>query len=1090
MSKKTDIQKNQRIQVFARCRPLNNIERRQGSPSVVEVIPDKKEILIKDRTSNREFFFDKVFPPDAKQIQVYKAVVGPLIQEVLNGYNCTVFAYGQTGTGKTYTMEGERSNASCSWEDDPGAGIIPRSLHQLFEELNKEENVEFSVRVSFLELYNEELFDLLSSTDFSRLRLYEDSNRKGSVIIQGLEEILVNNKDEVYTILEKGTARRQTAATMLNASSSRSHTVFSVTVHIKENTVEGEELLKTGKLNLVDLAGSENVGRSGAIDKRAREAGKICNINQSLLTLGRVITALIEKQPHIPYRESKLTRLLQDSLGGHTKTSIIATISPALCNFDETISTLDYATKAKSITIRPEVNQKMTKRALIREYTEEIERLRRDLAALRNKDGFFVDADNYSILLNSVTEKDNKMKELEESIEFLKEERKKIEEMFNSTKEDLEKTSEQLQETTQKFQETASELCNTKNALCYTQEVLSKTALDRDEKEFLINVQKKTEKKLSQQAHTLLEVAEETTNDVNQLHEKIDRKKHVEKMNESSCQNFRKMHQLQCANLDEIITEDKEKDMHFLQIVKGCLDEIRNGFQEGQNKFFSCLNDLSHEFNSSLQDFSASLNKETSNHRQRIAKMSQTIDSRKVEQNVNTETFLNEKLPLLFTQLAAVNSEMFSLFEDNHNKLCQKINEHKNTIEAQITKEREMLCEMSNSLDLFFEKHDAVVEDLMKHSKLVLQMKKEKGEEVKKFSANLTKMIAEFNNKFDKMEEEGDKVILQIPEYKAKFNCPVDEELRPLKKNIDAWKKEKAEEDSSKFDDIKNAINKNEISLKNEEVRKGLNFAPSEVTRFLETLTKNQADCCDELKKDIHGFDSTLLVAQETNQKNMNVIISSLSEKVNSTKHCVEECYSPLKVTTSETLNKISDFEQMKNNAISQVKEKIRNIYLTSEKLVAEDLVKDIPTGKTPQRKNFEYPRDLAATSPLDRVLQRFRSQRAMDTDLAVHLPLENSFNESEESKVTTPEGIGSEVNSHNASFTSDGYDSTGCETDSNASSVSDISENGKNKENHRSKKSSRLPKKLPKFKGFAKPALPARKPLLSTNSDLDSSAI
>jgi kinesin family protein 11 len=187
---------------------------------------------------------------------------------------------------------------------------------------------------------------------------------------------------------------------------SRSHTVFSITVHIKENSVDGEELLKTGKLNLVDLAGSENVGRSGAVDKRAREAG---NINQSLLTLGRVITSLVERAPHVPYRcveqecpilflirfvespntvswllytpvkditffkfcfsgsrESKLTRLLQDSLGGRTKTSIIATISPAACNAEETLSTLDYACRAKNITNRPEINQKLTKKTLIK----------------------------------------------------------------------------------------------------------------------------------------------------------------------------------------------------------------------------------------------------------------------------------------------------------------------------------------------------------------------------------------------------------------------------------------------------------------------------------------------------------------------------------------------------------------------------------------------------------------------------------------------------------------------------------------------------------------------------------------------------
>lgn len=158
----------------------------------------------------------------------------------------------------------------------------------------------------------------------------------------------------------------------------------------------------------MDLAGSENIGRSGAVAGRAREAG---NINQSLLTLGRVISKLVARESHIPYRESKLTRLLQDSLGGKTKTSIIATVSPAMLNLEETLSTLDYASRAKNIQNRPEVNQKLTKRALIKvlnqlydrllttslkEYTEEIERLKKDLAATREKNGVFVSPENYA----------------------------------------------------------------------------------------------------------------------------------------------------------------------------------------------------------------------------------------------------------------------------------------------------------------------------------------------------------------------------------------------------------------------------------------------------------------------------------------------------------------------------------------------------------------------------------------------------------------------------------------------------------------------------------------------------------------------
>ncbi|KAG2462419.1 KIF11 protein, partial [Polypterus senegalus] len=249
-------------------------------------------------------------------------------------------------------------------EQDPLAGIIPRTLHQIFEKLS-ENGTEFSVKVSLLEIYNEELIDLLSpSPDVNeKLQMFDDPRNKRGVVIKGLEEITVHNKDEVYQILERGAAKRKTAATLMNAYSSRSHSVFSTTIHMKETTVDGEELVKIGKLNLVDLAGSENIGRSGAVDKRAREAG---SINQSLLTLGRVIKALVERTPHVPYRESKLTRILQDSLGGRTKTSIIATISPASINMEETLSTLDYAHRAKNILNKPEVNQKLTKRALIK----------------------------------------------------------------------------------------------------------------------------------------------------------------------------------------------------------------------------------------------------------------------------------------------------------------------------------------------------------------------------------------------------------------------------------------------------------------------------------------------------------------------------------------------------------------------------------------------------------------------------------------------------------------------------------------------------------------------------------------------------
>ncbi|XP_018651754.1 putative kinesin eg-5 [Schistosoma mansoni] len=406
----------QNIRVAVRCRPTNKQELEKGVRSCVEC--SREKVTVRDKSMSKVFTFDHVFNQYSKQIDVYKSMVAPMIEEIIMGYNCTIFAYGQTGSGKTFTMTGERSDKlRYEWETDPLAGIIPRVLSHLFETLQSNGS-DFSVRVSFLEVYNEELFDLLSATeDVTRLTIYDDVNRKGSVIVKGLREVVVWTR-MTFTV--------------------RSHSIFTVTVHIKEiNAITSEELLRIGKLHLVDLAGSENVGRSGAVEKRAREAG---SINQSLLTLGRVITSLVEHAPHVPYRESKLTRLLQDSLGGRTKTSIIATISPAMTSLEETLSTLDYAHRAKNIENRPEINARLNKTDLVKGYNEELERLRRDLEAARTKNGIFVNEENYQMLQSQLAQQRIRICELEERREILEEEIAQVQELFTVTQEELSET--------------------------------------------------------------------------------------------------------------------------------------------------------------------------------------------------------------------------------------------------------------------------------------------------------------------------------------------------------------------------------------------------------------------------------------------------------------------------------------------------------------------------------------------------------------------------------------------------------------------------------------------------------------------------
>uniref|UniRef100_A0A3Q2YDH2 Kinesin-like protein n=1 Tax=Hippocampus comes TaxID=109280 RepID=A0A3Q2YDH2_HIPCM len=501
-------EKGRNIQVVVRCRPFNTMERK-SSHNVIDCDPNRKEVLVRtagvnDKASRKTYTFDMVFGPAAKQIDVYRSVVCPILDEVIMGYNCTIFAYGQTGTGKTFTMEGERSpDEQFTWEEDPLAGIIPRTLHQIFEKLS-ENGTEFSVKVSLLEIYNEELFDLLSPSEdvTERLQLFDDPRNKRGMVVRGLEEVTVHNKDEVYLILERGSAKRRTASTLMNAYSSRSHSVFSVTIHMKEMTLDGEELVKIGKLNLVDLAGSENIGRSGAVDKRAREAG---NINQSLLTLGRVITALVEKRPHVPYRESKLTRILQDSLGGRTKTSIIATVSPSSSNLEETLSTLDYASRAKNIMNKPEVNQKLTKRTLIKEYTEEIERLKRDLAAARDKNGVYLSTENYTYVPTCCHSACA---------------HPRVSELFVDSKSKLEQCASDLLDNLHRLEETSRDLEATKDKLA--------------EEEFVSGELRTAQENLYSAATQLLfsigpllNTADASTSDVLGLHAKLDRKKLV-----------------------------------------------------------------------------------------------------------------------------------------------------------------------------------------------------------------------------------------------------------------------------------------------------------------------------------------------------------------------------------------------------------------------------------------------------------------------------------------------------------------------------------------------------------------------------------
>ena len=390
------------LRVAIRVRPPLNRETEEGIPfrSIAIVSEDHKSISLAEYLGSEfseierqrqwieepnlfqlhRFTFDSIFDMDSLQEDVYNITAKQAIQSVLEGYNSTIFCYGQTGTGKTYTMEGFTYESK-----NPNRGIIQRTIQDIFNyiEMTSNENTKFIIRASFLQIYNENISDLLKP-DKKNLQIRED--KKKGIYVDLLSEWAVRTPVDLYALLKKGGNLRATSSTYMNDVSSRSHAVFVITV--EQMTTElnqgNKTQIKVGKLNLVDLAGSERIRITGTTGQQLEESKKI---NKSLSCLGNVINALTDKKNknnYIPYRDSKLTRLLQDSLGGNCKTTMIAMISPSQDAFSESLSTLYFAQRAKKIKNRPIINEDVNNRALIRKYENELQNLKNELE-LKNK---------------------------------------------------------------------------------------------------------------------------------------------------------------------------------------------------------------------------------------------------------------------------------------------------------------------------------------------------------------------------------------------------------------------------------------------------------------------------------------------------------------------------------------------------------------------------------------------------------------------------------------------------------------------------------------------------------------------------------
>ena len=920
------------------------------------VMPSCSNLVQDSSTRQKSYHFDQVFGPEADQGMVYQDVVGPILEEVMSGYNCTIFAYGQTGTGKTHTMEGDLTSQMGTYSSE--AGIIPRSLYRLFHtlELSKED---YSVKATFIELYNEELRDLLSldsppepssstiAPASAGLRMYDDARGKG-VVIQGLEEVALKDAAHGLAVLRRGSQKRQIAATNCNEQSSRSHGVFTMTVFIKDKGSRGEDVLKIGKLNLVDLAGSENIGRSGAENKRAREAGMI---NQSLLTLGRVINALVEKNSHIPYRESKLTRLLQESLGGRTKTCIIATVSQDRANIEETLSTLDYALRAKSIKNRPELNTRMTRSALIKEYVFEIERLKGDLQASRDQNGIYLTEESW----NTMHSEHEQRKTLAES---LKRNAEVTESKLNSLKEQFEQNMQLLVKRDNEVKLAKAECADRVAELEAMIAKATSLELTVEEEVALRKAYMASEAHLNQAATSLADLVHQSTADVQGLFDKLERKTAVEKANralvakcreavsqraselESSLINFHsaegQFHATLQSSLDTFVSTTAtrhDEQQQFLQArlkkISASLREVRSGQMESKDVLAALLGELDTTVNEMQASTESSLGslKETCRgaihdvvlaNTQRFAQVAASLDSM-VQSHVSTLKQVSQLNQSSQQQLAqaradaeAANADEMARLREQNALLSSTVDEMKR---SNVSLKAELMADFGRLLDRFTVQQESAVSTSIESAQALVTQSTEANQ------SRAAKQSTQFDSLCTAAEDMGTQlthVQLSLVEQTTIIAKDVTEASGELGSKLDAFASAIEEDLSS-------------TALASARGHEGLSTLTSKAREEVESRTKAQ---------------SSKLKACNTK---LTETFDSLASNLQSSSQEISEAAKQVDGLVDERRDQVKSWSE-------QMGAGLKGLSTDSNTLLASKFREDRSTGQTPQKRVWKMP--------------------------------------------------------------------------------------------------------------------------------------
>ncbi|KAF7516259.1 hypothetical protein PCG10_002372 [Penicillium crustosum] len=961
-----EINEDTSIHVVVRCRGRSDREIKENNGVVLSTPEGVKGKTLDlsmgpNAVSNKTYAFDKVFSPAADQATVYEDVVVPVLDEMLAGYNCTIFAYGQTGTGKTYTMSGDMTDTLGILSDD--AGIIPRTLYALFHKL---EDTESTVKCSFIELYNEELRDLLSYDDSTKLKIFENEKKGGhSTMVQGMEETYIDSASSGIKLLQTGSHKRQVAATKCNDLSSRSHTVFTITVLTKRTTESGEDYVSSGKLNLVDLAGSENIGRSGAENKRATEAGLI---NKSLLTLGRVINALVDKSSHIPYRESKLTRLLQDSLGGRTKTCIIATVSPARNNLEETISTLDYAFRAKNIRNKPQINSIISKTKLLRDIGMEIEKLKSELIATRHRNGVYMTPDAYEeMTMESESrrivneEQRAKIESMEASLRHKVQELLSITGNFNSLKHDNEDTQSKLKETREVLNETERFWKDTQEKL--------------DEEKIVRKAHENTEKQLRHIGAGLVTTLNGTIRDVNGLHAKLDRKDNLEIDNRQTWQTstgevshvtdrvdariqiFQTQHAKLLGEMSGKIHQFVDHELDTVQSTRSHLKDLDASFDKAEAEAKNNTSTAHNEMNEVLEEIKVLREEVKSKVGEGLNGLSAA--AARISEEVIGE--FSEFHSQLHSSYSTLGKDFKTMFEDMAKHLDEQKSEvHKLRLELQAANRQTVEANRkasSNLAQILEEEHasaQAERENLMSQIRGLLEDSSHKQN---------NRLKGKFDTLRTDISASGD----SLEQATAQHDRHIDEWI---------FKEEQFAKDiTASKDEIKTRMQNDweTFDQRNASIHRATESVHQETVRIVDAQMS-------DMGTQMEALDDFVAKARSQNGRFHESHLGSLNAMVKNARESRSNVYGQLDGFTGRVEQLQDDVDMHTENleqATAPLHAEVRQPLLEMRSNIQNHPLKEyVPTGITPQKRRYEYPSEMPQTEAHDGLRTRHRTSK------------------------------------------------------------------------------------------------------------------